>query len=162
MSSNQKHQTLLLEHTVFDRALAAVLTWLIPGAGYWLLGYRKRAVILAALVLGLFWTGELILSGNGEGQYMAVTREVHPIFFCLQAGNGLSTFLANWAWGGAVHYDVLQPIKDVPRYLNLGILFCVVSGMLNLLLVLNVLDRKTWLRAGEKDLGSSENEGTDE
>ena len=162
MPSRQDNPITLLEHSTFDRILAAVLTWLVPGAGYWLLGYRTRAVLFAALLLGLFWTGELLLAGNGDGRFMAVTYEVHPVFFVLESGNGLSAFLANFIWGAAAHADGLHDIKDMPRHLNLGILLCAISGMLNVLLVLNVLDKKTWLRAAGKDRGSGEDEGKDE
>ena len=79
---------------------------------------------------------------------MAVTYEVHPVFFCLQAGNGLSTFIANGLWGDpVVGVNNLQQIQtNLPPYKNLGLLFCVVSGMLNVLLVLHVLDARTWNR----------------
>ena len=154
MPSRQDNPITLLEHSSFDRILAAVLTWLVPGAGYWLLGYRTRAVLFAALLLGLFWTGECLVGG-----FMAVTYEVHPVFFILEAGNGLSAFLANFIWGAAAHLDGLHDIKNMPRHLNLGILLCVISGMLNVLLVLNVLDKRTWLLAGEKALTPRENEG---
>ncbi len=136
----------MTDNSLFDRILAAVLTWLIPGAGYWILGYRKgepaifiKALAFGIILLGLFWVGESLLGGS-----MAVTYEVHPVFFCLEAGNGLSTFIANWAWGDPVHADNLRSIQNMPVHLNLGILCCVVSGMLNILLVLNILDSETW------------------
>ena len=132
----------MTDNSLFDRILAAVLTWLIPGAGYWILGYRKKALALGIILLGLFWTGASILGGS-----MAVTYEVHPVFFCLEAGNGLSTFISNWAWGDPVHADGLRSIQNMPVHLNLGILCCVVSGMLNILLVLNILDSETWQQA---------------
>ena len=131
-----------MKHSLFDRLLAALLSWLVPGAGYWLLGYKFRAVLLGVLLRGLFWTGECLVGG-----FMAVTYEVHPVFFCLQAGNGLSKFIANGLWGTPAFSDILGPInKELPPYLNLGLLFCVVSGMLNILLVLHVLDVRTWTR----------------
>ena len=102
------NQITLLEHSTFDRILAAAIAWLIPGAGYWLLGYRTRALLFAVLLLGLFWTGELLLAGNGNGQFMAVTYQVHPVFFVLELGNGLSTLLANFIWGAAAHVDGLN------------------------------------------------------
>ncbi len=130
-------------NSLYDRLLAGVLSWLVPGAGYFLLGYYWRAVILGTLLLGLFWTGECLIGG-----FMAVTYAVHPVFFCLQAGNGLSTFIANGLWGApVVNAENLGHIQtNVPPYLNLGLLFCVVSGMLNILLVLHVLDVRTWNR----------------
>ena len=42
MPSRQDNPITLLEHSTFDRILAAALTWLVPGAGYWLLGYRTQ------------------------------------------------------------------------------------------------------------------------
>ena len=130
-----------MKNSLYDRLLAGVLSWLVPGAGYFLLGYYWRAVILGTLLLGLFWTGECLIGG-----FMAVTYEVHPVFFCLQSGNGLSTFIANGLWGDpGVRVDNLGLIQtNLPAYLNLGLLFCVVSGMLNILLVLHVLDVRTW------------------
>ena len=132
-----------MKNPLYDRLLAGVLSWLVPGAGYFLLGYHWRAVILGTLLLGLFWTGECLIGG-----FMAVTYEVHPVFFCLQAGNGLSTFVANGLWGDPlVGVNNLQQIQtNLPPYKNLGLLFCVVSGMLNVLLVLHVLDVRTWNR----------------
>lgn len=132
-----------MKNSPSDRLLAGVLSWLVPGAGYWLLGFKWRAVLLGTLLLGIFWTGECLIGG-----FMAVTYEVHPVFFCLQAGNGLSTFIANGLWGAAVvNPDNIHHIQtDLPPYLNLGLLFCVVSGMLNILLVLHVLDVRTWNR----------------
>jgi len=149
MPAQQENETVILGHSLFDRVLASVLTWLIPGAGYWLLGHRKRAVVLGVVLLGIFWFGELVLAADGNGRFMAVTYEVHPVFFFLEAGNGLSAVLANWIWGEA-ETEGLHAIKSMPRHLNLGILFCVVSGMLNILLVMNILDKQTWLRNGEK------------
>ena len=133
-----------MKNPLYDRLLAGVLSWLVPGAGYWLLGFKWRAILLGTLLLGIFWTGECLIGG-----FMAVTYAVHPVFFCLQAGNGLSTFIANGLWGTPV---VINPggtdniQTDLPPYLNLGLLFCVVSGMLNILLVLHVLDVRTWNR----------------
>ncbi len=132
-----------MKHSLYDRLLAGLLSWLVPGAGYFLLGYHWRAVILGTLLLGLFWAGECFLGG-----FMVVTYEVHPVFFCLQAGNGLSTFIANGLWGDPlVGVNNIQQIQtNLPPYKNLGLLFCVVSGMLNVLLVLHVLDVRTWNR----------------
>lgn len=143
-----------MKHSPFDRLLAGVLSWLVPGAGYWLLGYKWRAVLLGTLLLGLFWTGECIIGG-----FMAVTYEVHPVFFCLQAGNGLSTFIANGFWGepDKVVSNLRYIQENLPTYLNLGLLFCVLSGMLNVLLVLHVLDVRTWNKT-ELQPGESRNQ----
>ena len=40
--------------------LVALAGWLVPGAGYWLLGHRARAIIVAATIITLFLAGTLI------------------------------------------------------------------------------------------------------
>jgi hypothetical protein len=125
----------------------AILSWLLPGAGHWLLGYRVRAVVIGATLLGLFWTGEVLLAKN-----MAVTWEVHPVFFCLQAGNGFSALLADGLWGEPLYPNEGSDSKiryDLPVHLNLGILFASISGLLNLLVVLHVLDPRVWKEAAD-------------
>ncbi len=123
-----------------------VLSWLLPGAGHWLLGYRVRALIIGSSLLGLFWTGESILADN-----MAVTWEVHPIFFCLQAGNGFSAFVADGLFGEPERPEsnLSEIDHELPTHLNLGILVCSISGLLNLLVVLHVADPRTWKEAVE-------------
>ena len=129
---------------------AAVLSWLVPGAGFWILGYRVRALLLGASILGLFWTGESVLAGN-----MAVSRKVSPIFFCLQVGNGASTLASDRLWGAPKRpvYEINAIDLDLPQHINLGILCTVLSGLLNALLVLHVLDPRTWQTAREERAG---------
>src|ERR1044072_1273098 len=67
--------------------LVALLGWLIPGSGYWLIGQRSRAVTIGLTILVLFVMGVLIggirvveapdMGGNG-----AVTTRIlqHPWF----------------------------------------------------------------------------------
>jgi len=91
-------------------------------------------------LLALFWVGESLLAGD-----MAVSREVHPYFFVGQAGNGLSAFLADHFWGTAHDLGPRAPIdRNLPPHLNLGILCTIVSGLLNVLLVLHCLDPRSY------------------
>ena len=133
-----------------DYALTAVASWLIPGSGHWLLGYRLRGAILGIGILGLFWFGESALANN-----MAVSRETSPIFYGCQMGNGLSTMVSQQLWGkphtpkeasrGGANYR--PPDATIPRYYHFGMLFTTVSGLLNMLVVLHVLDPETWKQA---------------
>ena len=43
---------------------AAFFTWLLPGLGHWMLGHRRRAVILGGAIL-LLWLGGLLIGGIG-------------------------------------------------------------------------------------------------
>lgn len=121
--------------------LTVVLSWLVPGLGHFLLGYRARGVIIAATLIGAFWYGETILAEN-----MAVSREVHEVFFCLQAGNGLSAFIADALFGEPELKESEQTseIMELPEHLSLGILFSSVSGLLNAIVLLYVADPRTW------------------
>jgi len=55
-----------------------ISSWLVPGAGHWVLGYRVRGVILGVSILGLFWMGEALALPPPDplkpSQPLAVTR----------------------------------------------------------------------------------------
>jgi hypothetical protein len=111
-------------------------------------------VVLGGSILGLFWAGELLALSPPDAEYprhpLAVTREVHPIFFACQVGNGFSTLVANSLWGKPRYRDEIRAFldRDLPLYLNLGILLTSISGLLNYLLILHVLDPRTWAQQG--------------
>ncbi len=131
------------ERTHLDYLLTAICSWLLPGSGHWMLGFRLRGVIIGAGLLGLFWFGESALGSN-----MAVSREVSPILYSCQLGNGLSTLLADNLWGEPhTDMDSRIPYRKLPAHFHLGVLFVTVSGLLNMLAVLHVLDPKTWAAA---------------
>jgi len=135
-----------------DYLLTAVSAWLLPGAGHFLLGYRVRGLVLAGSILGLFWMGEALAvpergahGEEGKAHPIAVSHRVNPVFFACQVGNGFSTLLADRLWGKPLYEDSTERIDgQLPRNLNLAILFTSVSGLLNYLLVLHILDPRTW------------------
>ncbi len=154
-----------------DYVLTAVSSWLVPGSGHWLLGYRLRGAILAVGVIGLFWVGESALANN-----MAVSRETSPIFYGCQVGNGLSTLVSQQLWGKPRYPNSSDsyrpPDAQIPRSFHFGVLFTAVSGLLNMLAVLHVLDPDTWRRAkadqrergraaGGEDAGDSDEGATE-
>ena len=63
--------------------VVALASWLVPGAGYWLLGQRVRAVVIGITIAALFIAGLLIggikvleVPGYGDhGQPLVVIRE---------------------------------------------------------------------------------------
>jgi len=126
----------------FRYPLTVILSWLIPGLGHFLLGFRVRGLILAVTLLGAFWYGQTVL-----GENLAVSREVHPVFFCLQAGNGLSAFVADALHGAPIHSIEGRQIQALPDHLSLGILFSSVAGLLNAIVILHVADPRTWREA---------------
>ncbi len=126
-----------------DYILAVGLSWLVPGSGHWIMGRPVRGLILGAVLLGSFWWGEWISKGY------AVTRTEHPIFFYGQIGNGLSAMLAN-GWESGDLRPRVPPHqrraidREIPPQLTTGILLTCVSGLLNMLLVLHIMDPRSW------------------
>jgi len=63
--------------------VVALASWLVPGAGYWLLGERVRAVVIGVTITALYIAGLLIggikvleVPGYGDhGQPLVVGRE---------------------------------------------------------------------------------------
>ena len=135
-----------------DYLFTVISAWLIPGAGHWLLGNRLRGALMGASILGLFWVGQALAvppdSPKGPRVPIAVSRKLSPIFFACQAGNGFSTFLSNTLWGEPRYPDRTDELdRYLPRQLNLAFLFTSISGLLNYLLVLHILDPRSWQEA---------------
>lgn len=145
-----------------DYLATAVSSWLIPGAGHFLLGYRARGIVIGASVLLLFWVGQALAvpAGAENTAPMAVSREVSPVFFACQVGNGLSTLVSNQLWGAPRYENVVQRPIDatLPRHINLAILLTSVSGLLNVLVVLHILDPRTWTEARKDASGAAPKE----
>lgn len=72
--------------TVWTPAVA-IAAWLLPGAGYWLLGQRVRAIVVGVTIIVLFTTGLLIggvrvveVPGYGDhGQRLIVSEEAREV-----------------------------------------------------------------------------------
>ena len=138
MATNSSNRTTAVPTVLY--VSAGLAGWLIPGAGHWMLGFRVRALVIGATVLGLFWFGEAVVA-----DHMAVSKEVHPFFYPCQMGNGLSTIVAQRFWGEPRYaMGNERPDHKLPRGYHVGILFTTVSGLLNILAVLHVLDPRTW------------------
>jgi hypothetical protein len=119
-------------------------SWLIPGAGHWMLGARSRAMVLFVAINGLFWGGQALAG------FRAVNRENHPYFFVGQIGNGLSALASQLLWSGPLKDEPASErgrvSRSLPPQLSTGLNFATISGLLNMLLVLHVADPKSWRR----------------
>ncbi|MCI0650912.1 MAG: hypothetical protein L0Z55_03395 [Planctomycetes bacterium] len=119
--------------------VAVLAGWLIPGLGHVLVGSITRGVVLFALIGGLYVSGAM-MSG-----WEAVSWPLHPYAFWADAGAGGFTL--------ALHYlnltrDLVLPPSTVmghyqlvPPYVDPGVLFCAVAGLLNLLVLFDVVER---------------------
>ena len=125
--------------------LAAVLAWLIPGAGHFYLGLRKRALLLFVCIEATFFIG----------LYIGTVRIVDPsqsvFWFLAQILAGLNTIIANLCTPFAEGQTAGAAAPLIRDYsYSLGILYTGIAGLLNLLTVFDTL-----IRAGRANLGQA-------
>lgn len=122
--------------------LAAVLAWLIPGLGHLYAGYPIKGAAALVLLFGMHVAG-LVVS---RGDCVSLDQEHgHPYAFVAQLGAGLPTGVAlAYAHGKLPWQPPPLEVHD-PEYVDrlpdvdAGLLFTMVAGLLNLLLIHDLL-----------------------
>jgi hypothetical protein len=117
-------------------------TWLFPGLGHWLQGRRRRAVIVAFLLLGLFLVGSWLAAGSN------LSRERHFYYWSGQILLGGPAVLGEALFGG------LRVTRDL-RWGDVGLLYACMAGLLNVLAMLDVygVAEERWCARDEKVSG---------
>lgn len=113
--------------------------WLVPGAGHFLIGHRRRGVFLFVVLLSTFSAGFAL------GGYRNVSLDRQPISFAAQACMG-SSCAVGWYLSSTV-----PPPRTPPPYLALGTLYAAVASLLNMLCVLDVYERVVRMNLPEKE-----------
>jgi hypothetical protein len=109
--------------------IAALLAWVVPGLGHLYLGRRGRAIAFCVIVLISLGTG-LALDGN---LHRAVPAQPLSFFATLGSmGMGAPYFVARWVFG-------YEGDLEGAGY-EYGSAFILTAGLMNLLLILDVLD----------------------
>ena len=125
LTSGQQSQAILL----------SIVGWLVPGAGHWYLGKYAKGCIFFFLLNGLFYWGMAL---HGEiaipilNVHSAEFNFVNILIFIFGCGNGLMTLLNLMPF--AKFGDISLNTYEV------GTLFMVVSGSLNVFVVMNAWD----------------------
>ncbi len=122
--------------------LAAILAWLVPGAGHFYLGLRKRAVLLFIAIELTFFIG----------LYIGTLRIVNPaqsmFWFLAQILTGLNTIVA---YLFSTTLPSPYPDATVTVIYNwsyyMAVLYTGVAGLLNLLAVFDTI-----IRAGQANI----------
>ena len=109
--------------------VAAVVAWLLPGAGHLSLGRRERALVFFVVIFASLTTGCLL-----EGQLYRPT-----------AGQPLLSLAGFACMGVGAAYFVLQQVigytgDSAAAGFEYGKAFILTSGLMNILLILDVLD----------------------
>ncbi len=114
----------------------ALLAWLLPGLGHWWIGHRSRAVIFFVVTGVTFWGGVAV-----AGVRTAVTQRDNGLWIAAQLCLGPQT-LGALAWSnslagssGADSHKSSWPSADI------GVVYAGVAGLLNLLIIIDVLAR---------------------
>ena len=143
----------------------AIAGWCVPGLGHWLIGERKRGLIIMIALYGLFVAGLLI------GGIDVIDSREDRLWFFGQVVMGPPAVILNSARAGlaAELYDQIprgmrsnafgrapaglgdvlassdqEPAyrKSIGRVNELGTLYCTLAGLLNLLAIMDVAYRQ--------------------
>jgi len=146
--------------------LALVLAWAVPGLGHLMLGEKKRGIVFAVTIHGLFAAGMLI------GGIRAINPPDQAIWTYTQFLTGWPMLVANRVEHGArveianleqeyrnnrpsledgagrqqyaKEFFVKHPVLTYhPKVQDIGAVYCGIAGMLNLLVMFDVLLRIT-------------------
>ena len=116
----------------WKRSLAFFVAWLLPGAGHVLMGKWKKGLFFFAL-LGAAYAFGMHIAG-----WRPVSFDDNPFYFVGQYGSWATLLVAKLR--GSEKAILSQGIH--PSWFDPGLLYVCVVGLLNLVLMLNVLDLK--------------------
>lgn len=122
-----------------------LLNWLIPGAGYWLINEKKRAISLfgVTFIFSILAFLELMYgagSGPKGGIYVPILSPIQwlqTMGALATAGVGPIYSLFAWCFAGI---DA-EPIRNLTQ--EYGATYIVVAGLLNWLCLIDIFDRTT-------------------
>lgn len=109
--------------------LASALAWLIPGAGHLLLGRRQKGMVFLVVIPAMFAIG---LALDGRVFPFELSQPLVGLAAMAARGVGLPAFVAGW-------FDLGGGVVTAASY-EYGNAFLIVSGLLNMLVVLDAYD----------------------
>jgi hypothetical protein len=112
-----------VEHSLFLLAVG-IVAWIIPGGGHFLIGERRRAMIIFVTILITFGIGLHV------GSIAVINSvEARPWFFAQICASPLVGMIDNWS--RSANRDVYGHPADV------GQIYTSIAGLLNLLCILS-------------------------
>ncbi|MGH7135791.1 MAG: DUF6677 family protein [Pirellulales bacterium] len=171
-----------IEIDLKDPAFAAFLAWLMPGLGHWYQGRRHKAVIFFVCIFGTFVYG--LYLGEGRVVYASWRDDDRRLSYFAQVGVGLPAlpaliqarrakpiqfpfckdFMAppQVAPEGAAHPDDLDKLhKRLNHYWELGWVYTVIAGLLNVLAIYDAWGGPAYAIAEKKDDDEKPDSGGD-
>ena len=118
--------------------IAGFLTWLLPGAGHIFLGERARGMIFMITIALTFWTGVAV-----GGVKNTVNPQDRGLWFLGQICAGGHT-LAVLFWSRQIDNPTEDKKADLIAYgrsEEVSIVYTAICGMLNILIIFDVVSR---------------------
>ena len=112
------------------RVIAFLAGWLLPGAGHVLVGKWKKGLFFF-LILGATYLFGMWIAG-----FRPVSFDDNPFYFVGQYGSGVTLLVAKLR--GAEKAIIRDSLN--PSWFDPGLLYVCVVGLLNLVVMLNLLD----------------------
>lgn len=123
--------------------MVALAGWLLPGAGYWMIGQRTRATVVGVTILLVFVFG-ILVSGIRVVQAPDMTSPGNPLQRVLTKPWFIGQVLTGPV--GIVSAVISDKLASSPTYAQaegkarlaeIGTLYTAVAGMLNLLTIID-------------------------
>ena len=135
--------------------VVALAGWLVPGAGYWLIGQRGRAVTCGVTIIAVFLFG-ILISGIRVVQAPDFTAPGNPMqrvltrpWFIGQALCGPMGIGAAYVSDKLAHSQTYGKIEAKARLAEIGTLYTAIAGMLNLLTIIDAASRAADQQSGD-------------
>ena len=172
--------------------LAAILAWLVPGLGHWYQGRKEKAILFFVCIMSVFLFGCYLGSDREYGPARVVfakwDKGEKRLFFIPQAFIGIAAIPATLQenlvkqglspqWNGLMappnsstavkpkgNPTITDLYRHLGRYFELGTIFTVVAGFMNILVVFDAVsgpiietDNKEQEKKKKKDTVDKEN-----
>jgi len=114
------------------KGIAFFVAWLLPGGGHFLLGKWKKGLFFFLLLAATYAFGMCIAG------WRPVSFDDNPFYYVGQYGSGATLLLAKLR---GAEKAILRP-EIHPSWFDPGLLYVCVVGLLNIVVMLNILDVK--------------------
>jgi hypothetical protein len=115
------------------RGAAILAAWAFPGAGHLLMGNWKKGLLFLALLGGLYAAGLWIVG------FRSVDWDENPFYYVGQYGSGLTLLGARSLFAAKSFPRAGLPLS----WYDPGLLYVCCAGLLNLVVLLNLVDVKS-------------------
>ena len=117
-------------------ALAAALSWVLPGMGHWWLGHRARAAIFFVVITVTFWAGVAV-----GGVRNTVSPKDNGAWIAAQLCVGPQSLFALYLNQKSLERPDSDSLKAAWPASNISVVYAGVAGLLNLLVIIDAMAR---------------------